>query len=186
MKRLIILLLMALTISGCTDKNLNKNDETSPPVSEDIISEDTAGKIEETDLYEVLKERNLTMVNVWATFCPPCLDEMPDLGELASEYKEKDFQIVGVIADILDTSGKKSDSQIKLAEEIIAGTKANYLHLIPNADLTDTFLVNISVVPTTFFLDSEGNQVGEVILGAKSKSDWIKEIDSRLEEVGSE
>ena len=33
----------------------------------------------------------LTMINVWGTYCNPCLSEMPDLGEIASEYEASDF-----------------------------------------------------------------------------------------------
>lgn len=35
----------------------------------------------------VFSESKLTMVNVWATYCNPCLSEMPGLGELAGEYE---------------------------------------------------------------------------------------------------
>ena len=44
-------------------------------------------------------------------------------------------------------------------------------------------LSQIYAVPTTFFVDSEGAQVGEAIVTAQSKEDWITTIDSMLAEV---
>ena len=46
----------------------------------------------------------LTMVNIWATFCNPCLSEMPELGELAAEYAKEEggVQIIGICTDITE------------------------------------------------------------------------------------
>ena len=40
---------------------------------------------------EIFTQADLTMVNIWGTFCGPCIREMPDLGELADEYAENIF-----------------------------------------------------------------------------------------------
>lgn len=58
------------------------------------------GKFTTTDLNgnevteAMFADYDLTMINIWATFCGPCINEMPHLGELAAEYKEKGVQIV--------------------------------------------------------------------------------------------
>ncbi|MEA4816229.1 Thiol-disulfide oxidoreductase ResA [bioreactor metagenome] len=191
MKRLILLvpmLMFMLIFSGCSTAdnqgNINtaqKNISTSSSSNE----KDTI-KIEDEDLSEILKKKKLTMVNVWATFCSPCIKEMPHLAEISSEYADKDFQIVGIVIDALDEKDKVSDEQIALAKEIIEETGANYKHILPNSDLPKDFLSDVSVVPTTFFFDSEGNQVGDAVLGSKSKTEWIKEIDDRLETLDKE
>ena len=43
----------------------------------------------------VFSEHKLTMVNIWATYCGPCISEMPDLGILAEEYEDKGLQVMG-------------------------------------------------------------------------------------------
>lgn len=196
MKRLIILLLSAIFIlSSCSSKNESNVD--SPKTSsddktidnKDVKNESTSKvdisniKIEEADLNKIASEKKLTMVNIWGTFCGPCLEEMPTLGEISNEYKDKDFQIVGIVTDVLDSNGEFLDSQITVAKEVISKTNANYLNILPSKDLIDNMLKDISVVPTTIFLDSKGNKVGETILGAKDKTQWIEEIDKRLKEV---
>ena len=130
----------------------------------------------------ILADYDLTMVNVWATFCGPCIEEMPALGELAAEYADKGVQIIGLVSDALDSDGAISDSQVGTAKEIVAQTDACYPHLLPSEDLYGV-LSQIYAVPTTFFVDSEGAQVGEAIVTAQSKEDWITTIDSMLAEV---
>lgn len=132
----------------------------------------------------ILADYDLTMVNVWATFCGPCINEMPDLGELAAEYADKGVQIIGLVSDAMDSDGTVSDSQVETAREIVAETGADYLHLLPSADLYGV-LSQIYAVPTTFFVDSEGAQVGDAIVTAQSKEKWIETIDSILAEVQS-
>ena len=122
------------------------------------------------------------MVNVWATFCGPCINEMPDLGELAAEYADKGVQIIGLVSDTMDSDGTISDSQVETAKEIVAETRADYRHLLPSDDLLG-ILSQIYAVPTTFFVDSEGVQVGDAIVTAQSKEKWIETIDGMLAEV---
>ena len=130
----------------------------------------------------ILADYDLTMVNVWATFCGPCINEMPDLGELAAEYADKGVQIIGLVSDTMDSDGTISDSQVETAKEIVAETGADYRHLLPSDDLLG-ILSQIYAVPTTFFVDSEGVQVGDAIVTAQSKEKWIETIDGMLAEV---
>ena len=67
----------------------------------------------------VLADYDLTMVNVWATFCGPCINEMPDLGELAQEYADKKVQIIGLVSDVLNTDGTISEEQVQTARDIV-------------------------------------------------------------------
>lgn len=131
----------------------------------------------------IFAEYDLTMINVWATFCGPCLSEMPDLGEINEEYKDKKFQIVGIVTDVLNNDGSLSESQLKTARDVVDKTKASYMHLIPTYDLQMAKLKDVTVVPTTFFVDQDGNMVGEEQLGSKNKGDWTKLIDEYLGEV---
>ena len=43
---------------------------------------------------DIFAQSRLTMINVWATYCNPCLREMPDLGALHQEFSEQGFQIL--------------------------------------------------------------------------------------------
>lgn len=131
---------------------------------------------------DIFKDKKLTMVNYWATFCGPCLREMPDLGELQEEYADKGFQIVGVVADVMeDQNGELTN--LDVAKEAVEATKAGYVHLPITQEMLGGPVANVQVVPTTVFVDENGNMVGEEQLGSKSKEDWAALIDSYLEMV---
>ena len=131
----------------------------------------------------MLEDYSLTMVNVWATYCTPCLGEMPALGELAEEYRDQGVQIVGLVSDVLNSDGSYSEEQLDTAWDIVAETGADYPHLLPSQDLYG-LLSQIYAVPTTFFVDSQGRQVGSAYVTAMEKEDWSQVIDSVMEEAG--
>lgn len=114
----------------------------------------------------------LSMINVWATFCGPCLSEMPDLGKLSAELASSGVQIIGVVADALNSDGSVSQSQVAQARKLAEKTGAAYTHLLPSADLLKAGISGVSSVPTTIFVDEKGNQVGKAYVGSRSAADW--------------
>lgn len=130
----------------------------------------------------IFSGHKLTMINIWATFCGPCINEMPDLGVLSGELAAKGVQIVGVAGDITDYKGNISPSQVSKAKDIISQTGANYLHLAPIG--LDAIISLSQYVPTTVFVDAYGNQVGDIVVGAKSIQTWRSIVEERLAKVG--
>ena len=63
-----------------------------------------------------------------------------------------------------------------LAKEIITETKADYRFISCRQMISlNGMLADVTAVPTTFFFDKDGKQVGEPILGAQSKEDWTED-----------
>ena len=118
----------------------------------------------------------LTMINVWGTYCNPCLSEMPDLGELAAEYDPALFQIVGIVCDVMEDDSAKN---IEYAKQLITETGANYPHLLLNESLYMSLVGAVSAVPTTFFVRQDGSLVG-YLTGALAKDNWKSLIDDLL------
>jgi thiol-disulfide isomerase/thioredoxin len=129
---------------------------------------------------KLFAENKITMVNIWGTFCPPCIREMPDLGKLANANKANDVEIIGIPIDIVDGSGKLLTQENRDAKLIIKKTGADYVHVVPTVEMLYGFLRNVQAVPTTIFVDSNGQQIDEVYLGARSRKDWQKIIDDLL------
>lgn len=128
---------------------------------------------------DCFSQSKLTMINVWATYCNPCLSEMPDLGEIAASYDPADFQMIGIISDVVDTA---SESEIQYAKDLIQQTKANYPHLLLNESLYGNLVAVVTSVPTTFFVNQEGEVLGYVV-GAQKKESWEGIIDELLAEM---
>lgn len=110
---------------------------------------------------DIFAEKDLTVVNIWGTFCNPCIAEMPELGEWAASMPDN-VQIVGLIVDI---SGEEDTRHHDLAVEITQKAGAEFTHIIANADF-DAVLQWIVGVPTTLFVDKDGKLVGEPVIGA--------------------
>lgn len=127
----------------------------------------------------VFSESKLTMVNVWATYCNPCLSEMPGLGELANEYASENFQIIGIISDV--QTGAASET-IAYAADLIEQTGADYTHLLLNKSLYDALLTDVTAVPTTYFIDANGT-ILDTVVGSMEKSAWEEKINALLEEL---
>ncbi|MEG1878370.1 MAG: TlpA disulfide reductase family protein [Pseudoflavonifractor sp.] len=183
-------LLLAAGLSGCTADEPALPSATPPAASAapaepmPILADFTASDLEGIDRDQTIFEGyKLTMVNVWATYCGPCLGEMPDLGALHGEYADQGFQVVGIVTDVLNQDGSVSEDQVATAQDVVASTGADYLHLMPSQDLNDSLLYQVSAVPTTIFVDESGNLVGEGYLGARSKDGWAAIIDGLLDEV---
>lgn len=181
----VALLLLGMGIfTACSKKDEAKEQvvaETGEKSSEEISAADgLLGEFETVDLQgasvnqDIFAESNLTMLNIWGTFCGPCIREMPDLGELSGEYDKEHFQIVGLISDV----GQPKD---EVAQEIVDKTKADYTHIINSQELMDGYLGQVQAVPTTVFLDREGKQVGETYTGSRDKDSWKKIIEEVLE-----
>ncbi|MGI6007038.1 MAG: TlpA family protein disulfide reductase [Ruminococcus sp.] len=188
MKLKIVMLagLALLLISGCgKEKTEAANEEQTAEQSEDwgVLGEFTAEDLEGNEVTEdILADYDLTLVNVWATFCSPCLREMPALGELAAEYQPEGVNVIGIVSDTLTSEGEIDESQVDLAAELAEETKAEYTHILPSQDLFG-LLGQIYAVPTTFFVDSEGRQVGDTYMQAMTKEELAELIDRYLEEV---
>ena len=122
----------------------------------------------------------LTLVNIWATFCSPCLQEMPALAELRNEFATKNVNIIGIVTDVYHSNQKIFAENRNTANYIIDQTGADYIHLLPSQDLVNLRLKDSQVVPETFFVDSTGKIVGQTYYGARNKNAWKKIIESTL------
>ncbi|MFV0465900.1 MAG: rhodanese-like domain-containing protein [Lachnospiraceae bacterium] len=153
------------------------------------IKAQTLSSFRSTDIYgnpideTVFAENKLTMINIWGTFCPPCIAEMPDLGEISTEYADSGFKIVGVVLDTTGQGGAIVQSQVVAARELVDETGAGYLHLLPTTDLLASGMNAVFNIPTTIFVDSTGTQVGDAYVGSRAKGEWIAVIDQLLTQV---
>lgn len=149
-----------------------------------ILSSFTATDLEGNEVtQDIFADYDLTMVNMWATFCGPCIREMPELAEIQEEYAPKGVQVVGIVVDTLDYKGNLDEGQIETVKMVVEKTGAAYTHLLPSADLIQAKVKDVSSVPETIFVDKEGNQVGESYVGSRSKEQWIEIITTLQEQI---
>lgn len=183
---------LTVSVSGCGTEQKTADISTAGTGSQQAEAQEEAGPFEElslTDLdgnevgSELFAEHQMTMINIWATFCNPCLNELPELGELAKEYAQTPggVQIVGICTDVLDQKGNQVEEQIDLAKQVLRLTGADYQNLVPDKVFLNVLMESIPGVPTTFFVDSQGKLLGEAVVGARKKEAWQEIVDARLQ-----
>jgi thiol-disulfide isomerase/thioredoxin len=98
------------------------------------------------------------VVNLWATWCAPCLKEMPSLDRLQAEFAGK----LHVAAIAEDHAGSKTVAPF-VAKQKLHDLK---IYLDPDTAVAEAFKVN--GLPTSFVLDAKGRVVGKV----EGAADW--------------
>ncbi|MHC1786825.1 MAG: TlpA family protein disulfide reductase [Christensenellales bacterium] len=127
------------------------------------------------------------MLNIWASWCPPCVAEMPDLDLLSKVYADR-LTIVGLLGD---AASLQPDGSVMIDQGELDGASAfyrqagiSYPSLIPNALMLGLmYQIQMQYFPTTLFFDGEGGLV-DMQVGGRAKEEWIQVIDevlSRLE-----
>ena len=170
----ISMFVLSMCLTGCaSDKQPESEKQTSAAGFFGSFESVTLDGNEVTQ--DIFKEADLTMVNIWGTFCGPCISEMPDLGELADEYAEKGVKIVGIVSDVTEPGNEE-------AKAIVEETGADYTHIVTDPSMLDGYLAGVQAVPTTVFVDGEGKKVGDIYTGSRSKEEWSGIIDELLEE----
>ena len=106
---------------------------------------------------EVFAQHQVTMVNIWATYCGYCIDEFPELEELNREMAEKDCAVIGICTDL-------SGGNTALARQILDECGVTYLNLY----VTEESLQNLALdcVPTSFFVSRDGAHLTDPVYGA--------------------
>ncbi|MBR6186834.1 MAG: redoxin domain-containing protein [Clostridia bacterium] len=144
------------------------------------------GYIDTLDIYgnnidqTVLKGHKVTMINVWATYWNPCMNELTTLGRLNREYGGEDFQVIGLVSDVLDASLSLVEDKVVSARKIAAETQADYPHLLPSRDLFWKVIGQLNAMPTTFFVDETGLMIGQVVIGSRTYEEWVPIIEDMI------
>ena len=194
-----MLLTGCLASSGSKKKHAADDDEDEEIEEVEDEEEETTSKTKQTesgsgkgytgvdfsteDVYgnqvgtEVFTNNKVTVVNIWGTYCGPCIDEMPELEEWFEEEKSsgRGVGIVGIPIDV-------DASTAYMATEVMDDTGVKYPNLIVDEGLYEMFCQDLYCVPTTFIVDSNGEIIAGPIEGAYVE--WYKEeVDNYLDSL---
>jgi thiol-disulfide isomerase/thioredoxin len=148
-------------IAGSQDQELErlfsnigilKIPHTSPPV--EIQLKDVVGNTVSLSEFR----GKVVFLNFWATWCPPCIIEMPSMEKLHRRFKDKDFVMVAI-------NSQETDVQVK---SFFEKNKLSFTALLDSSGEVG-FWFGVNALPMTFILDKEGRIIGRA-LGPR---DWI-------------
>lgn len=172
----VCLTLLVCLLMGCQEK---AEDEQETSASFHIQTTTLNGDVFTSA--DITKNK-LTVMNVWATWCPPCVAELPHLQKVSEAFQDEGVAVIGVLQDGVTELGKRDDQAIESANVLLDEAGAEYPILLPDDALQYTFIRTMQCFPTTFFLDGEGNLIQRVE-GARDYEGWSELIRKALEEV---
>lgn len=109
---------------------------------------------------KIFADKDITMVNVCGTFCGPCINEMPELQKIY-ESLPKNANLIGIVADVPEGMKDGVDNANYIEKQ--TGVKYTNLTL---SDSLNGFAKRFYAVPSTIFVDKDGNIIGDLVMGA--------------------
>jgi len=113
----------------------------------------------------------IVVLNFWASWCPPCRQEMPDLNELDKEFKESGDAVL-ITINLTDGQRETKESARQFIEENSFG----FTVLLDEQGILASEY-NINAIPQTFILDRDGNVSGSII-GATTKEAILENVNA--------
>lgn len=123
---------------------------------------------------DIFADYDLTMVNIWATWCGYCVEEMPELAKLKKMLPEN----VNLIT-ICDDAAYETE----LTQQILRESGANFQTLKTTDDMYTQLLAYVYAFPTTFFVNSEGIPVVQPLTGVPSMENAADAYYTIIEQV---
>lgn len=134
---------VALT-SGCPSSGPPKTGDIAP----DFVLQSSEGAVRKLSNYR----GKVVLVNLWATWCPPCIEELPVLDQLVADYEAKGLVVLGVAGD--------EDTQA--VRDFLAKSPVKFEVLLdPNGAIGTQY--GITGYPETFFVDRQGRLRDKII-----------------------
>ena len=121
----------------------------------------------------------VVVFNFWATWCPPCVREIPDFVEVQKEFKDKGVVFIGVSVDKPRSKDKKDVEENKeKVKSFVDKMKINY-PIVWGDSKVDKDYGGITGIPHTYVVDKKG-VIRASHLGMISKKDLLKSLKPLL------
>ena len=182
MKKLIIILTAVLTVSFTACAEQTDSASQSPSGNNSSMTGDlgafpiafSAKDLYDNDVTEAsLGEKEIFFVHYWATWCGPCVTEMPDIAEVAEKYGDR----VGFLG-LLDDYSDNRQGAVNIKES----SGVNFITVDANTQGLEGVLAMLRTgyVPTTVILDRNCDMIGEAIIGAHGAG-YAQFLDAALD-----
>jgi thiol-disulfide isomerase/thioredoxin len=117
----------------------------------------------------------VVILDIWATWCPPCRMEIPDFVKLQEKYRDQGVEIIGVSIDPIDPRGGGAPAVAPFMQQY----KINYHVWMVNSPTALTGYPMGQGIPTTYVIDRNG-RISKTYVGAKAMSVFESDIKELL------
>ena len=145
-----------------------KDDGKYPPLPEAIANAEIK-MIDGTSFKMADKKGKVVLINLWATWCGPCREEMPELVAMHDKYKDKGFEVIGLDSDDAET--------VEMIQDFAKEMNLNYPLGYADADLFTQFvkLSGLQGIPQSVLVNRDGKMTGIFTGGGQKVVNTMKE-----------
>ena len=105
---------------------------------------------------DLFRDKKVTVINFWATWCPHCVEELPELEKFNKELEAQGCQVIGICED--------ADTDAAEAKKILGEKGVTYTNIALVKEMYPA--MPHKAMPTTYFVDSEGKVLTKPVVGA--------------------
>jgi cytochrome c biogenesis protein CcmG, thiol:disulfide interchange protein DsbE len=110
------------------------------------------------------------VMDYWASWCPPCMEEIPFIQQIHEEYRERGLQVLGV-------NGIEGDD-LNSVGDVIADESLTYTILLDRDDEISR-IYNIQYLPTSIFIDANGI-IREIVIGGITENEFRDKVETLM------
>lgn len=166
---LVVVVVLSLLVAGGVfwPQTALQQDSTDQGIkAADFTLTDVSGK--QVNLAQLLEANEVVILNFWATWCPPCRVEIPELIAFQSKYAQRGVQLIGVNlqekAAAVQSFAKENDMNFPILLDTSGQVAEEY---------------EVTAIPSTFILDKQGKIIDQVV-GAVRQGDLEAIVEKLL------
>ena len=173
-KKLVLLSVLSLIISslsGCTNtgaapeikqKEPSQAKNSGYPPAPTSMMQATLTKLDGSTFKLADYQGKVLIVNVWATWCGPCRQEIPELVELQKELKDKGFEVIGLNLDEAEDAEmiKEFGKEMSVNYDLVKGDEQLFVEFLK--------VSKKNAIPQSFLIDRDGKLLGVFVGGGSA------------------
>ena len=130
----------------------------------------------------IFADAELTFINFWATWCPPCVAEIPALAQV-DEESGGNVRVIGVLMDGIGPRGDRDERAIAAMRTLLDRSNAEFPVLFPADAIVLEAMSVVHAVPTTFVVNREGVLVDGHVGAMTQVDQWLDYAQKLLDEA---
>lgn len=173
-----------LLLTGCDNKTADQSAETS-----NVVKPAATGNISGIELIPITYQEwtqklagyapDIVVVDMWATWCAPCIERFPKMVELHKKYGDRGVRFVSMNLD-----SREDEPALKMAEQFLINTNATFENYMMNENLLKAFeMLDLLGIPTVLVYGPDGQERFRLTGDNPNNQFTDRDIESAIESL---